>query len=128
MAHYAELNDNNEVIYVIYMDNETITDENGQEDEQLGIVHLHKHHGSHRRWVRTSYGGNFRGVYAGIGSLYLEDLDVFTYPKPHESWILDKNTLDWNPPIPYPNPLDGKDYYWDEEQYKLNNNGWVLES
>jgi hypothetical protein len=77
MAHYAELNENNEVIYVAFVDNETITDENGDEVEQLGIDHLHKHHGHNRRWVRTSYRGNFRGKYAGLGDIYDEDLDVF---------------------------------------------------
>ena len=61
MAHYAELNENNEVVYVAYMDNEIIIDENGNEVEELGIQHLHTHHGSDRRWVRTSYRGSFSG-------------------------------------------------------------------
>ena len=128
MAHYAELNENNEVIYVAYMDNEIITDENGNEIEQLGIDHLHHHQGSHRKWVRTSYRGNFRGVYAGLGSFYLEDLDVFTFPKPHSSWILNETTADWEPPMPIPELTEeqiqnNQYYYWDE-----NNNGWVLGS
>jgi hypothetical protein len=80
MAHFAELNENNEVIYVAYMDNEIITDENGNEVEKLGIQHLHYHHGSHRRWVRTSYRGNFRGKYAGLNDVYDEDLDIFINP------------------------------------------------
>jgi hypothetical protein len=85
MAHYAELNEKNEVIYVIYMDNEIITDENGNEIEELGIQHLHTHHGSLRRWIRTSYGGNFRGKYAGIGDTYRSDLDIFVEPEPYGS-------------------------------------------
>jgi hypothetical protein len=67
MAHYAELNENNEVVYVAYMDNEIIIDENGNEVEELGIQHLHTHHGSDRRSVRTSYRGNCTGNYARIG-------------------------------------------------------------
>jgi len=113
MAHYAELNENNEVIYVAYMDNETITDENGNEIEQLGIDHLHFHHGPERRWVRTSYGGNFRGKYAGQGDIYREDLDMFISPQPYPSWILNETTGQWEPPIPYPN--DENNYTWNED-------------
>lgn len=102
MAHYAELNNNNEVIYVIYMDNDIITDENGNEVEDLGIQHLHTHHGSSRRWVRTSYNGNFRNKYAGVGDTYIEDLDIFVSPKPFESWVLNETSGQWDPPIPMP--------------------------
>jgi hypothetical protein len=80
MAHYAELDSNNQVIYVIYMDNEIIIDENNNENEQLGINHLHTHHGNERRWVQTSYNGNFRGKYAGLGDFYDEELDFFYTP------------------------------------------------
>lgn len=131
MAHYAELNENNEVIYVAYMDNEIITDENGNEIEQLGIDHLHHHHGSHRRWLRTSYRGNFRGKYANQGDIYREDLDVFVPPKPYSSWVLNESTGKWQPPIPKPEltqeQIDNNQYYeWNEENYVLNNNGWTL--
>ena len=95
MAHFAEINENNEVIYVVYMDNEIIIDENGNEIEQLGIDHLHLHHGSHRRWVKTSYNGNFRGKYAGIEDAYREDLDLFISPSPYPSWILNETTGEW---------------------------------
>jgi hypothetical protein len=131
MAHYAELNENNEVIYVAYMDNETITDENGNEIEQLGIDHLHFHHGEDRRWVRTSYNGNFRGKYAGIGDIYREDLDAFIKSSPYPSWILDESTLDWNPPVSSPELTqeqinNNQRYIWSEEDYISNNNGWIL--
>lgn len=102
MAHYAELNNNNEVIYVIYMDNDIITDENGNEVEDLGIQHLHTHHGSNRRWVRTSYNGNFRNKYAGVGDTYMEDFDIFVSSKPFESWVLNETSGQWDPPIPMP--------------------------
>lgn len=114
MAHFAELNENNEVIHVAYMDNEIITDENGNEIEQLGIDHLHRHHGSHRRWLRTSYGENFRGRYAGPGSIYKEDLDVFTPPKHYPSWVLNETTGEWEAPKPKPNDYF-KDYEWIED-------------
>jgi hypothetical protein len=34
--------------------------------------------------------------------------------KPYASWIGDEETMEWNPPIAWPN--DGKRYYWSEEQ------------
>ena len=120
MAHFAELNENNEVIYVAYMDNEIITDENGNEIEQLGIDHLHHHHGSNRKWLRTSYGGNFRGKYAGIGDIYREDIDFFiSLSGPYPSWTLNETTGQWEAPIPYPDNYFEIDYVWEEE-----NNNW----
>jgi hypothetical protein len=123
MAHYAELNENNEVIYVAYMDNETITDENDNEVEELGIQHLHTHHGADRRWVRTSYRGNFRNKYAGLGDTYREDLDMFISPQPFASWILNETTGQWEAPTPQPELTEEQlndetytyYYFWDEE-------------
>jgi hypothetical protein len=133
MAHYAELNEINEVIYVIYMDNEIITDENGNEVEELGIQHLHTHHGSDRRWVRTSYNNNFRMRYAGIGYSYNEELDAFIPPKPFESWVLNIETKDWESPIGEPPELTQQEinsdsyYQWNEESYQSDNtSGWIL--
>ena len=133
MAHYAELNENNEVIYIAYMDNEIIADENGNEVEELGIEHLHKHHGLERIWLRTSYRGNFRGKYAEIGDVYSEDLDIFVSPQPYPSWILDETSGYWNPPVSRPELTEeqienDKYYYWDEDDYQITNNGWILTS
>ena len=123
MAHYAELNENNEVIYVVYMDNEIITDENENEVEELGVTHLHTHHGSHRRWVRTSYGSNFRNKYAGLGDTYREDLDMFIAPQPFSSWTLNETTGQWEAPIAQPELTEEQinsethfySYSWNEE-------------
>jgi len=115
MAHYAELNKNNEVIYVVYVDNEIITDRNGNELDQLGVDHLHFHHGSHRKWIRTSYRGNFRGNYAGVGYIYRKDINMFVLPSgPYPSWILNKTTGQWEAPIQKPDNYF-KDYEWIED-------------
>ena len=42
MAHYAKLGLNSKVISVLVVDNDDITDENGNEVEQLGIDYLTK--------------------------------------------------------------------------------------
>jgi len=34
------------------------------------------------KWIRTSYNGNIRGRYAGIGYKYDEALDEFVAPEP----------------------------------------------
>jgi hypothetical protein len=36
-------------------------------------------------WIRTSYNGNIRGCYAGIGYTFDADLDVFVAPIVEES-------------------------------------------
>ena len=66
---------------------------------------------------RTSYNGNFRAHYAGIGYTYDADNDVFYAPQPYPSWTLD-DAWNWQPPVPYPD--DGGQYVWDEET-----GGWV---
>lgn len=74
MAHYAFLDDNNIVT-------EVITGRN--EDEVVdGISDWEKYYGDFRgqRCVRTSYNGNIRGKYAGIGDYYDEVNDVFVSP------------------------------------------------
>lgn len=107
MAHYAFLDENNIVT-------EVITGRN--EDEVVdGISDWEQYYGSLRgqRCVRTSYNGNIRKNYAGIGYTYDEDRDAFIAPKPFESWLLDEETCRWVAPIPY--PADGVMYRWNEE-------------
>ena len=79
MAHFAKLDDSNVVIAVHVVNNEVlITD--GVESEQTGIDFLTNLHG-HTNWKQTSYNGNFRGRYAGIGYVYDEELDEFVEPE-----------------------------------------------
>lgn len=110
MAHFAEINENNEVIRVLVTDN---NDPNGDEGYQWLIDNLGG------TWVKTSYNGNIRKNYAGIGYTYNERLDAFVPPKPFESWILNEETAQWDPVVPY--PTDGFLYEWDESsaQWKL---------
>ena len=64
-------------------------------------------------WVKTSYNGNIRKNYAGIGMSYAQDRDAFIPPKPFNSWLLDEDICQWKAPIEY--PTDGLMYEWDEE-------------
>jgi len=103
MAHYAFLDANNVVTEVITGIDET---------ELIEGLDTETWYGNFRgqQCVRTSYNGNIRKQYAGIGYTYNADLDIFVAPQPFESWTLDENN-DWQPPTPKP---DGQ-YYWSEE-------------
>lgn len=82
MAHFAWVNQSDIVYDVSAVDNERLLDDDGIEQETLGIAHLESVHGSGIRWIQTSYNGNFRGRYAGIGYTYDPDLDEFVAPSP----------------------------------------------
>ena len=110
MAHFAQLDENNIVVQVVVVDNQDITNSDGQEIEALGVALCERVVGP-GPWVQTSYNNNLRRRYARAGDTYLPDDDVFIEPKPaeHPSWVLNDNH-DWSPPIEKP----GEDYWWDE--------------
>ena len=109
MAHFAQL-ENNIVKQVIVVSNQDILDENGQESEQKGIDFCSNLLGG--TWKQTSYNGNIRKNYAGVGYTYDEGRDAFIAPKPFASWLLDETTAQWKSPVDY--PTDDKKYTWDE--------------
>lgn len=109
MAHFAELDENNVVLRVIVVHNNELLDANGVEQEVLGQVFCNNMLGGN--WKQTSYNGNFRGRYAGIGFTYDSTSNIFIAPKPFPSWTLD-GSFKWIPPTPY--PVDGQNYTWDE--------------
>ena len=73
MAHYAFLDDNNVVTEVIAGIDET---------ELIEGLDPEIWYGNFRGQVckRTSYNGNIRGIYAGIGYIYDAVNDVFVAP------------------------------------------------
>ena len=108
MAHYAFLNSNNIVT-------EVITGRN--EDEKInGITDWEDYYSSikNQRCLRTSYNGNIRKNYAGIGYTYNEELDAFIPPKIYSKWILNEDTCNWEAPVEYPS--DGKIYIWNDNK------------
>lgn len=114
MAHFAELDSNNVVLRVIVVDNKDTRDENGVEREEIGAAFCENLLGG--RWVQTSYNGNIREKYAGVGYIYDETNDVFVPPKPYPSWKLNKITFQWQAPIPLPNDHEEYQYIWNEEK------------
>jgi len=79
MAHFAELNSQNVVLRVIVISDTDCPDPapNKEAAGQAFIADVLKLAGE---WKQTSYNGNFRGTYAGIGYTYDPDLDEFVAP------------------------------------------------
>ena len=135
MAHFAQLDENNVVTKVIVVSNDDTSDSNGTETESIGVAFCQKLLGASTNWKQTSYNGNFRVRYAGIGYSYNESLNAFVPPQPHASWTLDNDTADWVSPLgAAPTLTDeqtaaGSYYRWDEDAYQADNTtGWVLET
>ena len=103
MANYAFLDSNNIVTEVIVGKNE------GE-----GGIDWEQHYGEFRGQTckRTSYNGNIRKNYAGIGYTYDASRDAFIPSKPYASWVLNETSCNWEAPTPY--PTDDKMYRWDE--------------
>ena len=116
MAHYAELDSNNVVKQVIVVSNADTSTAQGEEKESIGIAFCERLLGG--TWVKTSYNGNIRKNYAGIGYTYDKNRDAFIPPKPYASWVLNETTCLWNSPVAYPTdvgtPEAPKFYQWDE--------------
>ncbi len=90
MSHWAEIDENNTVLRVLVGDN---NDPAGDEGYQWLLDNLGG------TWIKTSYNGNIRKNYAGIGYTYDEARDAFIAPKPdcHPDLVtLDEETCRWN--------------------------------
>jgi hypothetical protein len=110
MAHFVELDANNVVLRGIVVANADTASADGTEKEYIGQAFCERLLGG--TWKQTSYNGNFRKNYAGIGYTYDSQRDAFIPPKPYPSWVLDEETCLWNAPVPM--PTDDKFYAWDE--------------
>ena len=93
MAHFAQLDDNNQVIHVSVLNNSVILDEDGNESEAVGIAFCKSLYGPSTRWVQTSYNGSLRGCYAGIGYTYDEQADEFIPPPTPEPLVVSEEPI-----------------------------------
>jgi len=92
MAHFAKLDENNIVLEVLVVANDTLDVQN---EEQSGIAFLKQLLGEEFNWKQTSYNSNFRKNYAGIGYVYDFERDAFIAPKPKNAVGLDEETCRW---------------------------------
>jgi hypothetical protein len=93
LAHYAKLDENNVVIQVIVVDNKDTADASGVEKEYIGAAYCERLLGG--TWKQTSYNGNFRKNYAGLGYTYDAARDAFIPPRPSDDATLDEATCQW---------------------------------
>ena len=112
MAHYAELDKDNNVVRVIVVDNNDCKDSQGVESEEVGAAFCQNLLGG--IWKKTSYNNSIRKNYAGPGYKYNEELDAFIPPKMFSKWILNEETCQWEAPVPVP---EGSSMYsWNDEK------------
>ena len=94
MAHFAQLDENNEVVQVIVVHNnelvagkQSTVNEDGSvsvsviETEEKGIEFCKSLFGSNTKWVQTSYNRSFRGKFAGIGDTFDSEKQLFITPE-----------------------------------------------
>lgn len=87
MAHWAEIDSNNKVIRVLVGDNNNPNNDEGYQwlIDNLGGT-----------WIKTSYNGNIKKNYAGVGMSYDQVRDAFIPEKPAVgNWYLDEETCRW---------------------------------
>lgn len=123
MAHFAELNNSNEVLRVVVISNEDVNANGGDysTEAETFVSTIVPHSSGGNQWKQTSYNGNARKQYAGIGDTFNASKNKFIKPKPFPSWSLDSND-DWQAPVPYPTvtEINSNVVYisWDEDNQK----------
>ena len=143
MAHFAKINDDNEVLSILYIDNEKIQNSEGVETESIGQQYLQTHNNwPAEKWIQTSYNTEnnthrdgktpFRGNYAGIGYIWDSENNMFFGQKPFPSWVKNTSTTSWDPPITAPaltaeqqSQNEANTHMWTYE-WDENNQSWVL--
>jgi hypothetical protein len=91
MAHYAYLNSSNEVVAVTVGKDETELIDNLDTETYYAL-------GTPYTVKRTSYNGNIRKNYAGIGYIYDPVRDAFIAPEPDNAIGFDEDTCRWITP------------------------------
>ncbi len=110
MAHFAKLGKGNIVERVAVVSNDVAT------TEQAGVEFLQNLYKDRTVWKQTSYNGNIRKNYAGVGYKYDQTRDAFIPPSPYVSWVINETTCLWEAPIPKPNEDTNEiRYEWDED-------------
>ena len=124
MAHFVKLGIGSKVVKIEVVSNDIAT------TEQAGVDFLNNLYKTNDVWKKTSYntrggihrlgGTPFRKNYASIGYIYDQTRDAFIAPKPYDSWTLNEDTCQWEPPVAKPDDNDNV-YIWNEA-----NQSWDL--
>lgn len=123
MAHFAEIDNNYQVIRVLKVDNLKCVDAEGNEHEEVGVEFLKSLYGEKTNWVQTSYTEKKRRMFAGKGYIYLPEQDIFVPPSPWPSWTLNRSAGKWVAPSPEPEHNEERESTrWSEDEQK-----WYVE-
>tara|TARA_R110000824_G_scaffold32439_1_gene104801 strand:+ start:637 stop:1077 length:441 start_codon:yes stop_codon:yes gene_type:complete len=140
MAHFAKISENNEVLTVLTLNNVDMHNADGVENETVGQQYLEKHNNwPAQMWIQTSYntsnnqhkngGIALRGNYAGIGSIWDEENQIFWPKKPYTSWVKNITEARWQSPIGDEPTLTAEQeadttnkysYLWNEDEQSWN--------
>jgi len=82
MAHFARIYNNTVTDVIVISDD--IAPDPAPDNEQQGQEFIADVLGLTGEWLQTSYNGNFRGRYAGVGFTYDPDADEFVAPEPEQ--------------------------------------------
>lgn len=128
MAHFAKLDSDNIVEEVFVINNDEMLDEDGVEQESIGLAILESLYGP-GNYKQTSITSSIRGKFAGQGDKYDATLDKFIVMNgPYPSWEFNETTGEWDPPVAYPEGWNADDWHWDENAYDADNTtGWTQE-
>ena len=113
MASFVRL-ENNIVTEVVAIDDVDMQDLEGNASEEVGIAYCASLFGG-GTWLQTAFVGS-RKNHACIGNEYDSVRDAFIPEKPFDSFILNEDTCQWDPPIPEPESKTMEEMYrWDED-------------
>lgn len=98
MAHFAQIDEDNNVLQVIVVNNDDIGNLPFPESEPVGIAFCKTLFGESTNWLQTSYSCSFRSTFAGVGGFYDADRDIFVGSPPIAGMIYDRITGTWIDP------------------------------
>ena len=114
MAHFAQIDENNIVVYVTVV----------PADQEPRGQDFMPERGLEGTWIQTSYNTHsnkhdhgktpLHGNYAGIGWHWLPAEKLFLPPKPYPSWIVNTELARWEAPVAF-DETNHKGFWWYEE-------------
>ena len=118
MAHFAEVMDDNIVRQVIVI---------ADEHETRGQDYINNELGMPGKWLQCSF-NTYQGVhlkqgtplrmhFPSAGDFYDPELDAFYMAPPFQSWVFNKETWNWDPPVPEPDDINQR--WWVEREQKF---------
>ena len=118
MSHFAEISGSNNIVTRVIVAEQDFIDSGAVGTGSNWVQTSYNTHGGvHYGDVSGSYvpdgGVALRKNYAGVGYTYDEERDAFIPPKPFDSWTLNEDTCQYDPPVEYPD--DENRYIWNED-------------